>query len=136
MSGPFDAPIHSSFLFSNGVVLSDNLLSGTAIDHLVPDTGLTRETVTATYPPRSLSSGAEVTRFPPSPTGYVHIGGILVTAISKSLADASSGVFILRVEDTDRQRIVEGAEDQLFRAWTTELEPGASVCSLCPRATT
>lgn len=68
------------------------------------------------YPPRGLPAGAEVTRFGPSPTGFVHIGGIYVAMICQSVARDSGGVFILRVEDTDRAREVPGAAAQLGRA--------------------
>jgi glutamyl-tRNA synthetase len=83
---------------------------------LVPFSDLTPEILEARYPPRSLKAGAEVTRFGPSPTGYVHVGGILVAIIAQSMAVCTRGVFILRIEDTDQRRYVEGAVPQLFRA--------------------
>jgi len=54
------------------------------------------------YPPRSLPEGAEVTRFGPSPTGFVHIGGLYVATIDRDVATHSDGVYIVRVEDTDQ----------------------------------
>jgi glutamyl-tRNA synthetase len=69
------------------------------------------------YPPRQLPDGAQVTRFAPSPTGYVHIGGVYVAMISRDLARHSGGVYIVRVEDTDRSREVEGALAQFARAF-------------------
>ena len=63
------------------------------------------------YPKRSLSEGAEVTRFCPSPTGFVHIGGIFTAQICKFVAEQSGGVFVLRIEDTDKSREVEGSKD-------------------------
>ncbi len=83
---------------------------------LVPASGLTPEILEERYPPRSLGTSAEVTRFAPSPTGYVHVGGILVALIAQSMAASTGGVFILRIEDTDQNRYVEGAVSQLFRA--------------------
>ncbi|MFF9212894.1 MULTISPECIES: glutamate--tRNA ligase [unclassified Streptomyces] len=68
------------------------------------------------FPPRAMPAGAEVTRFAPSPTGFVHVGGILVALIAQSVAVSSDGVFILRVEDTDQSRYVEGAVEQLNRS--------------------
>jgi len=61
------------------------------------------------YPPRDLPVGALVTRFAPSPTGFMHIGGIYASLINKKLAEQSGGVFLLRIEDTDTKRYQEGA---------------------------
>lgn len=69
------------------------------------------------YPPRTLPEGAEVTRFGPSPTGFVHIGGIYVATIDRDIATRSGGVYLVRVEDTDQSREVEGALDQFARAF-------------------
>ena len=70
-----------------------------------------------TYPPRELPTGAEVTRFGPSPTGFVHIGGIYTAMISRSVAHASGGTYVVRVEDTDQARAVDGAIEQFDRAF-------------------
>src|SRR5947208_3704190 len=69
------------------------------------------------YPPRSLPEGAQVTRFGPSPTGFVHIGGIYVATIDRDIATHSGGSYLVRVEDTDQSREVEGALDQFARAF-------------------
>jgi glutamyl-tRNA synthetase len=69
------------------------------------------------YPPRKLSEGAHVTRFAPSPTGYVHIGGVYTAMICQAVSRESSGVFITRVEDTDTAREVAGALEQFARAF-------------------
>ena len=63
----------------------------------------------AKYPPRDLPEGAFVTRFAPSPTGYMHIGGVYQALIDYKLAQQSGGVFMLRIEDTDTKREVAGA---------------------------
>lgn len=52
-----------------------------------------------------------VTRFAPSPTGYMHIGNLRTALYSYLVAKHDSGKFILRIEDTDRERLVEGATD-------------------------
>ena len=67
------------------------------------------------YPPRLLPAGALVTRVAPSPTGFVHIGGLYASLISERLAHQSQGIFILRIEDTDKKREVVGAAN-LFAA--------------------
>ena len=59
------------------------------------------------YPRRNLKEGAIVTRFAPSPTGFVHIGGLYQSLIAKKVAEQTEGVFFLRIEDTDQKREVE-----------------------------
>ncbi len=59
------------------------------------------------YPERNLPEGAIVTRFAPSPTGFVHIGGLYQALVAKLSANKTHGVFFLRVEDTDQKREVE-----------------------------
>ena len=59
------------------------------------------------YPVRDLPEGARVTRFAPSPTGYLHFGGLYAGFASKLTADTTGGVFMLRIEDTDKKREVE-----------------------------
>lgn len=61
------------------------------------------------FPPRGLPDGALVTRFAPSPTGYMHIGGLYGALIDVKLARQSGGVFMLRIEDTDTKREVADA---------------------------
>ena len=52
-----------------------------------------------------------VTRFAPSPTGYMHIGNLRTALYSYLISKHDNGKFILRIEDTDQQRLVEGATD-------------------------
>ena len=59
------------------------------------------------YPERDLEEGAIVTRFAPSPTGVMHVGGLYQGLIAKKLAEQTNGVFFLRIEDTDQKREVE-----------------------------
>ena len=59
------------------------------------------------YPERNLKEGAVVTRFAPSPTGFVHMGSLFASFIEKKAANDSDGVFYLRIEDTDQKREVE-----------------------------
>lgn len=61
----------------------------------------------ALYPPRALPEGARVTRFAPSPTGYLHIGGLFGALVDVLTAKVSGGVSYLRIEDTDKKREVE-----------------------------
>ena len=61
------------------------------------------------FPPRNLPTGAMVTRFAPSPTGFMHLGGLYQALIDSHLAAQSGGVFMLRIEDTDTKREVADA---------------------------
>jgi len=69
----------------------------------------TLDELEAKFPPRQLPDGAMVTRFAPSPTGFMHIGNLYGALIDYKLASQSGGVFMLRIEDTDTKREVEGA---------------------------
>ena len=65
------------------------------------------------YPERNLPEGAMVTRFAPSPTGFIHIGGLFGSIVDRKLAKQSNGVFILRIEDTDQKREIENGTAQI-----------------------
>ncbi len=84
-------------------------------DLLFPNVTETPEDMERKYPPRQLPEGAKVTRFAPSPTGFVHFGGLFPTTIGERLAHQSNGVFYLRIEDTDAKREVEGAAEGLIK---------------------
>jgi glutamyl-tRNA synthetase len=69
------------------------------------------------YPPRRLPPGAEVTRFAPSPTGWLHIGGVFTASVDQDIAHQSGGVYLVRIEDTDQARFEEGAASQFEAAF-------------------
>lgn len=71
---------------------------------LFPDVHLTPQQCEEQYPARQLPEGARVTRFAPSPTGYLHIGGLFAAMTARLTAQATNGVFFLRIEDTDKKR--------------------------------
>ena len=79
-------------------------------DLLYPNTTKTIQDYLNIYPTRDLPEGAEVTRFAPSPTGYLHIGHFCGATTDKMLAKASNGIFYFRLEDTDGKRTIEGAD--------------------------
>ncbi|MEK9153817.1 MAG: glutamate--tRNA ligase family protein, partial [Patescibacteria group bacterium] len=76
---------------------------------LFPNIKLTIEDIEKKYPPRDLPANAPVTRVAPSPTGFMHIGGIFAALISERFSHQQNGVFYLRIEDTDKKREVAGA---------------------------
>ena len=68
------------------------------------------------YPKRNLPEGAIVTRFAPSPTGFVHIGGLYQALVARTAAEKSNGVFILRIEDTDQKREIENGIEGIIQS--------------------
>ena len=76
-------------------------------DIMFPDVVLTVDEIEKRYPERDLEEGAEVTRFAPSPTGFVHMGSLLSAFQDFKLAKDTKGIFYLRIEDTDTLRTVE-----------------------------
>ncbi|MFQ6724458.1 MAG: glutamate--tRNA ligase [Clostridia bacterium] len=79
-------------------------------DLLYPHTTKTIQDYFNLYPARNLPEGAEVTRFAPSPTGYLHIGHFCGATTDLMLAKASNGIFYFRLEDTDGKRTIDGAD--------------------------
>ena len=78
-------------------------------DILFPDVTLTKDELEKMYPERNLKPGAIVTRFAPSPTGFLHIGSVFTCLVASNFANKTEGKFILRIEDTDQNRLIEGA---------------------------
>ena len=82
---------------------------------LFPDVTLTIDDLEKRYPARQLPEGAQVTRFAPSPTGFLHTGSLFTALISYTIAKKSGGVYFFRLEDTDTKRTIEGSGDLLIR---------------------
>ena len=83
----------------------------------------------AMYPPRALPEGARVTRFAPSPTGYLHIGGLFGALVDVLTAKVSGGVSYLRIEDTDKKREVEDGVSGItdgMKAFGVEFDEGVT----------
>ena len=74
---------------------------------LFPEITKTPEEYEAQYPKRDLKEGAVVTRFAPSPTGFLHFGGLFAAFVGRMAAKSTDGVFYLRIEDTDKKREIE-----------------------------
>ena len=62
-----------------------------------------------------IPKGKVRTRFAPSPTGYMHVGNLRTALYTWLIARHADGTFILRIEDTDQGRLVEGATDVIYR---------------------
>lgn len=67
------------------------------------------------YPKRALTPSAKVTRFAPSPTGFLHTGSLFAALISSTVARLSNGIFFIRLEDTDTKREIEGTGELLVK---------------------
>ncbi len=88
------------------------MLSQELIDSLFPS-GLPEPAHwEARYPPRDLPASAEVTRFAPSPTGFLHIGSVFAATLDLDIARHSGGVYLVRIEDTDQARFDESSARQ------------------------
>ncbi len=81
---------------------------------LFPDIKNTPDYYENKYPKRDLPPKAEVTRIGPSPTGFIHLGNLYSAMAGERLAHRSSGVFYLRIEDTDNKRKVDGAVESVI----------------------
>ena len=81
---------------------------------LFPNITKTREYYEEMYPERNLEENAMVTRFGPSPTGFVHMGSLLVAFANKMYSKESNGTFFLRIEDTDQKRAVENGVEGIY----------------------
>lgn len=82
---------------------------------LFPNLSVTPEEIEEKYPQRGLKEGARVTRFAPSPTGFLHIGGLFAAMIAKLTADTTGGAFYLRIEDTDKKREIEDGVTEIIK---------------------
>ena len=81
-----------------------------------PDVKETIADLQKKYPPRPQKV---VSRFAPSPTGFLHIGAIRSSFLPWKFVRQNDGIFILRIEDTDQKRLVEGSIDQIINLLKT-----------------
>ena len=81
---------------------------------IFPEVKETIEDLEKRYPARNLKDYAEVTRFAPSPTGFLHTGSLFTSMVCHKVAKQSGGVFYVRLEDTDTKREIQGSGEQLL----------------------
>ena len=82
------------------------------------------------YPKRNLPEGAIVTRYAPSPTGVMHIGGLYQSLIAKKVAEQTKGIFFLRIEDTDQKREIENGVSEIVTSMSKfNMEPDEGMIS-------
>jgi glutamyl-tRNA synthetase len=82
---------------------------------IFPDITTTIDDLEKRYPPRNLKEGAEVTRFAPSPTGFLHTGSLFTSLVAQKVAEQGGGVFYTRLEDTDTKREIAGSGEDLIK---------------------
>ncbi|MBR5262416.1 MAG: glutamate--tRNA ligase [Clostridia bacterium] len=86
---------------------------------LYPEITKTPEDYEKIYPERGLSEGARVSRFAPSPTGFLHLGGLFAAMIARlNTRTTDDGVFFLRIEDTDKKREIEDGVSAIITGLT------------------
>lgn len=90
-------------------------------DKLFPDVDTSIADIKAQYPDRP--AGTVVTRFAPSPTGFLHLWWVFSSFVSWKYATQNNGVFFLRIEDTDQKREVEGGVDLILKGLDTFAMP-------------
>ena len=80
---------------------------------LFPNITKTRDYYEEKYPERDLPEDAMVTRYGPSPTGFVHLGNLLSAFADMVYSRQTNGKFFLRIEDTDQKRMVDGGIENI-----------------------
>ncbi len=83
-------------------------------DLLFPNVKLSAQDILDKYPPRKLQKGQIVSRYAPSPTGFMHIGNFFQAFISYNLCRMNGGTLFLRLEDTDDKREIKGAKELIY----------------------
>ena len=97
---------------------------------LFPNVDKTIEYYEDLYPERNLDKKATVTRLGPSPTGFIHLGNLYGALVDERIAHLNDGTMLLRIEDTDDKRKVEGSEELIIRSlkfFGIEFDEGVSL---------
>ncbi len=81
---------------------------------IFPNINITIADLEIQFPKRQLADEAEVLRFAPSPTGFLHTGSLFTAFIGQKVARQTGGVFFVRLEDTDQKREISGTGEQLL----------------------
>ena len=94
-----------------GIYMNNNDLANL----LFPDIDQTIENLEKRFPKRNLPQNALITRFAPSPTGFLHTGSLFTSLIAYKFAKDTNGLFFIRLEDTDTKREIEGSGSDLLK---------------------
>ena len=101
---------------------------------LLPNIDKTPDYYEELYPERGLAEGARVTRFAPSPTGYLHIGGLFGALVDVLTAQSTGGVAYLRIEDTDKKREIDDGVSAIINGFTHDFRDVLGFVFLCFRS--
>lgn len=85
---------------------------------IFPDVKETVKDLEKRFPKRELKEGAFVTRFAPSPTGFLHTGSLFTAMVANKFAKQSGGIYFFRLEDTDQKREIAGTGLDLVKQLT------------------
>ena len=88
-------------------------------DLIFPDVTGTIEDLEKSYPKRNLKEGAMVTRFAPSPTGFLHTGSLFTALVAYTVSKQSGGVYFFRLEDTDQKREIDNKTSSLSQCFSS-----------------
>lgn len=99
------------YIFLWGEIMNQELA-----ELLFPNIDKTPEDIEKLFPKRDIKEGAMVTRFGPSPTGFMHIGNLWGAFLDSIMAHQTGGICYLRMEDTDDKREVEGAKELVLNS--------------------
>lgn len=91
------------------------MMSKAVADLIYPDSKKDYADYEEIYPVRTNDETAFTTRLSPSPTGFMHIGGLYAALVNRIIAKRSGGCFYLRIEDTDQKRLVEGGVAEIIK---------------------
>jgi len=86
---------------------------------IFPNIDMTINDLENAFPKRNLKDDAIVTRFAPSPTGFLHTGSLFTSLVSYRFAKQTNGVFFLRLEDTDQKREIKGSGEKVVEQLQT-----------------
>lgn len=98
-------------MFSHELIMSRELA-----ELLFPNVDKTLDYYENLFPERNLDKKAKVTRLGPSPTGFIHLGNLYGALVDERMAHLSGGIMLLRIEDTDDKRKVEGSEELIINS--------------------
>lgn len=98
-------------MFSHELIMSRELA-----ELLFPNVDKTLDYYENLFPERNLDKKAKVTRLGPSPTGFIHLGNLYGALVDERMAHLSGGTMLLRIEDTDDKRKVEGSEELIINS--------------------
>lgn len=113
-----------------GSVFTQKCMSRELAELLFPNVDKTLEYYEEKFPERKFEKKSKITRLGPSPTGFIHLGNLYGALVDERMAHLSDGIMLLRIEDTDDKRRVEGSEELIINSlkfFGIEFDEGVSL---------